>query len=98
MKRQPRYKVYLMKLKIRIKACYRILTRKYDHWVILNLDDDNFTKLLNGDPFETTGVYHGIQPYIYHKMIKQVSASKDDIELALDKAQFEADATMYKRK
>lgn len=88
--------IYLIKLKLRIYAAYCILFRKYNHWIILNVDKDNLVKLLKDENFESNFLYHGVQPYIAYRMIKMVSNSKDDIDMALDKAKFEADAIQDK--
>lgn len=88
----------MKKFKIRLHAAYRILFRKYNHWVILNVSDENLIKLLKDEDFDTDMLYHGVQPYVFYRIIKMVSNSKDDIDMVLDKAKFEADATEYKRK
>jgi hypothetical protein len=86
----------MKKLKVRIIAAYRILFRKYNHWVILDVNDENLVKLLKNESFDADILYHGVQPYIYYKMIKMVGNSKDDIDMLLDKAKFEADASELK--
>ena len=86
----------MKKLKVRIIAAYRILFRRYNHWVILDVNDENLVKLLKNESFDADILYHGVQPYIYYKMIKMVGNSKDDIDMLLDKAKFEADASELK--
>ena len=70
------------------------MTRKYDHWVILNLDEVNLVELLKDNDFEVDATYHGIQPYILHKMIERVSQDKDEIDMLLEKSAFEAEAEL----
>jgi hypothetical protein len=43
-------------------------------------------------------MYHGLQPYVVQRMINQCSTVKDDIDMMLDKAQFEAEAELHNRK
>lgn len=86
----------MKKLLIRLKAVYRIIFRKYNHWAILNIDNENILKMLQGEKFECDVIYHGLQPYNMYCMIKQVSKSKDEIDMALDKALFEANAISRK--
>jgi len=86
----------MKKFKIRLLAAYRILFKKYKHWVILDVSDENLVKLLQDDDFDADVLYHGVQPYVFYKMIKMASNSKDDIDMCLDKAKFEADAIGYK--
>lgn len=90
--------IRVLKFLTRLKAAYRILFRKYDHWVILDVKKPELIKCLKDENFDVDVLYHGVQPYIYHKMIRMVAASKDSIEIALDKAQFEADSEEYNKK
>lgn len=92
-----RLRVKMMKLKLRLLACYRILFKRYNHWVILNVDEENLVKLLKDETFDTDILYHGVQPYVAYRMIKMVGNSQDDIDMALSKAEFEANASIYKR-
>ena len=66
----------MKKFYIRLLACYKILFRKYDHWVILDVDKDNLVKLLKDEPFTSDVLYHGVQPYVFYKMIKNISTRK----------------------
>lgn len=91
-------KIKLLKFKSRLLVAYRILFRKYDHWLIINVDKDNLIKLLKDEDFETDGYYHGIQPYVYFKMVERVASSKDEIDMMLEKAKFEAEASLLTKK
>lgn len=90
--------IKLGKFITRVTAAWRIITGKYNHWVLVNVDEENFIKVIKEEEFDCNFIYSGTLPYIYFLMLKKVSASKDDIDMALDKAQFEADASEYKRK
>lgn len=88
----------MKKLQIKLRVLWYILTNRYDHFIILNIDRPNLEKLLSDENFEVEAMYKGLVPYVFHTMIKHCAKYKDDIELALDKAQFEADAVEYKSK
>jgi len=83
---------------IRIKVCWRIMTRKYDHWVIIYLDKPNLLKSLKYQDYQSKATAHHIHPYMMHKLIKDVAATKDDIDRSLDKAAFEGEVEIFKNK
>ena len=87
----------MKKIKTRLKACWNILFN-YNHFVIINVDKENILRLITDKQFEIKGSYLGFQPYVYNKLIKSLAADKDDIDMVLDKAQFEADAQQFKNK
>jgi len=87
----------MKKFYIRLLACYKILFRKYDHWVILDVDKDNLVKLLKDEPFTSDVLYHGVQPYVFYKMIKNISNTTSEIDMICAKAEFEAAALEYKK-
>ena len=74
-------------------VCWYILTRRYNHFVVLNLSKEELIKLLrNENEIEVDVYFHGIQPYVFNKMIKMISESKDDSQMLLDRIKFEASA------
>jgi hypothetical protein len=88
----------MRKLKYRLIACYRILFCKYKHWAILWLSEEDLSNLIEEKPFNVDITYHGLQPYNYKSLIKNIADSYDEIELICDKAKYEADAINYKNK
>jgi hypothetical protein len=54
--------------------------------------------LFSDKDFEVEVMYHGLQPYVVQRMINQCSTVKDDIDMMLDKAKFEAEAELHNRK
>jgi hypothetical protein len=88
-------KPFWMKFWIRILTCYRILFLRYKHWVLIDIDLYNLVELLREKDFEVNSIHHGTQPYINSKMIKRLADTKDDIEMMLEKAEFEAKAEEY---
>jgi len=89
----------MKKLKVRLRACWLILTRNYDHWFIVNLSKEDLIKLLNNQDFEVDAFLHGIQPYIFNTVIKTIADSKTDADMTLDRMLFEAKAEeKYKKK
>lgn len=85
------------KFLVRLKCCYIILFRKYNHWVILNLDKENLIKLLTDKEFEVSMMYHGLQKWCIYKMIKKLSNTKNDIDMILEKAEFEAKSDEFSK-
>ena len=77
------------KFKIRLRACFRIMFRKYDHWVILNVSRNDLELLVRDKNFDVEVLYHGIQPYILYKIIQEVENGTDGIDMILEKAEFE---------
>lgn len=78
---------------IRLNVCYKLLFRKYKHWVVFNLDDENLAKLLKEEEdFDVDATYCYLQPYIISQMVKHMAMNKSDVDLVLDKATFEAEA------
>jgi hypothetical protein len=88
----------MKKLIIRLRVCYNILFRKYNHWAILNLDKDNLVKLLQDKEFEADILYHGLQPYVCNRMIQMVANNFNDIDSICAKAEFEAEALEYQKR
>jgi len=77
-------------------SCYRILFGKHKHLVILWLSKEDLYNLIEEKPFNIDITYHGLQPYNYKSLIKNIAESYDEIELICDKAKYEADAINYK--
>lgn len=86
----------MKKLRVKIKAIITILTSK--HWFIVKQDTYNLTLLLKDKDFDIDLLYYGLQPYGVWKIIKSMSYMKDDNDMILDKAKFEAEAELYKNK
>lgn len=82
----------MKKLKIRLKVCWYIISGKYTHWFIINLDRKNLINLLKNEDVDCDGFFHGIQPHIFNRIIKIISHSKNDAQMLLDKIKFETEA------
>lgn len=82
----------MKKLLIRLKVCWWIITRKHDHWAIINLDQENLIKLFKEKDFDIDVTYHGIQPYILYKMIQRIADTMDEDDMLLERISFEAEA------
>lgn len=86
------FKIRLAKFKTRLIACWHILSKKKKHWVLIDVDDKNLVELFKGNDFYADVLYHGVQPYVYYKMIKMVADSQTDVDMICAKAEFEAEA------
>lgn len=97
-------KEYFGTLRNRLKACWRILTGRWDHFAILGISSKSLSDLVideEGDDnkeieMETNLV--GLPPYGFFLMIQLVSNSQDDIDIALHKAEFMAGFEEYNQK
>ena len=87
----------LLKIKIKCQILYRIITGKYKHFVVFNVDEENHLKLLKGEDFDVDGKYYGIQHYCYLQMIKCLSNTIKDNDLICEKAHFEASAIEFRK-
>lgn len=88
----------MKKLKIKLEVIYKILTGKYKHFVIFNVDEKNLVKLLKGEDFDVDGKYYGLRHYCYLSMIKCLSNTIDENDMVCEKAHFESSATELKKK
>lgn len=82
------------KLKTKIKIIWNILFR-YEHFVLLHVDRKNLENLIQDKDVDVQMMYVGLRPYLFFKLIKETGAMKSDIDMVLDKAQFEADAILH---
>ncbi len=83
---------YMKKLLIsiahRMKTCFYILF-KWNHWIVLSIEFDEILSLLNNKESGVKIIFHGMHPYIYRKLIKSLADSTDDIDMLLDRIEFE---------
>lgn len=92
MARKKSLKVIINQSIIKIKVCYWILSGKYQHWFISNIDEKNLINLFVGETFEAEIMYCGMQPYVFKKVLKSIDSSISETEIALDKIEFEFNA------
>jgi len=85
--KQRKMKRLLVKLSIIWKVLF-----KFEHFVVVNLDRKNLENLLREKDVAIQVSYLGLKPYLYFKIFETVLSTKSDIDMALDKAQFEAEA------
>jgi hypothetical protein len=88
----------MTKLVVKLNILWNIITNKYKHFVVLDISEEQMINLFSDEDFEVEVMYHGLQPYVVQRMINQCSTVKDDIDMMLDKAQFEAEAELHNRK
>ncbi len=63
--------------------------------MLVSIDHQNLIELFKEEDFEVDVLYHGLRPYVIDRIIQQMAEGKDDIDMALDKAQFQAMADDY---
>lgn len=84
-------KYMFLKFLIRIKVCWLILTRKYDHWFIVNLSEKELIKQIEGEDYEPKVYMHGIRSYMMNKTVKDWADSISEVDMICEKANMEAE-------
>lgn len=82
---------------VKLTVIWKIITNQYQHFAVLNLTQEQLINLFSDEDFEVDVMYHGLQPYVVQRMINQCSTVKDNIDMMLDKAAFEAEAELHKQ-
>tara|TARA_R100001530_G_scaffold136174_1_gene115599 strand:+ start:344 stop:592 length:249 start_codon:yes stop_codon:yes gene_type:complete len=82
----------MKKLAIRLNAAIKILFSS--HWVILRVEQNDLGNMLLEEDYDIKILFHGLQPYGVWRIIKDMANEKDDLDMLLDKAQFEAEAEL----
>lgn len=90
-------KIRLYKFFIRLKTCYKILF-VYKHWFLTILTREQLVLLLKGDNFEIKMMKHGLHEYNIICIAKSIAETKDDIDMMLEKAKFQAESELFKTK
>lgn len=86
----------MIKWKLRFQACWRIITGKYKHWVLVNVSEADFIEMIVPEdtnlkkPFDMNLVFCGAHEYFGFKILKLAAGSNDYLDMALLKAKFEA--------
>jgi hypothetical protein len=88
----------MKKLLVKITVIWKIITNQYKHFAVLNVTEENLVGLFSDEDFEVEIMYSGLQPYVVQRMINQCSTVRDNIDMMLDKAQFEAESELYNKK
>jgi hypothetical protein len=88
----------MKKLLVKITVIWKIITNQYKHFAVLNVTEENLVGLFSDEDFEVELMYSGLQPYVVQRMINQCSTVRDNIDMMLDKAQFEAESELYNKK
>jgi hypothetical protein len=65
---------------------------------VLDISQEHMINLFSDEDFDVEVMYYGLQPYVVQRMINQCSTVKDDVDMILDKAQFEAEAELHSHK
>jgi len=82
----------------RLEAAWTILFSPKLHWILLSLDNEQFIKLFKQEGIELNFRYHRLQEYNFYDIVKRLAEQKDDIDMMLGKAEFEAEAEEYSKR
>ena len=69
-------------------VAWYVLTGKWRHFIIMNLDERNLTKMLMGErDYDVDIRYHGLQKYNFAQLIKECSEfwTEEDMKRLRDK-------------
>jgi hypothetical protein len=81
------------KRKTKLKVIWDLLTNKYNHWIIIQLSDEDVVNLIKEEGFDVSTHYYGLQRYNCQTIFKGLGESIDDSEMLLSKAKYEAEAS-----
>lgn len=79
---------YFVKLSLRWQAVFMILSRKYDHWILISLDSKNLKEYLSGNEFHIESIMHALRPWNVYELIKIIHESKTEADVEVMKYQF----------
>jgi hypothetical protein len=93
-------KVIAMQFLYRLKIACTILFTPKGRWVFLRIDEEGFNSLLVGDgrDVDVKISFHRMQEYNMWHLIRSAGATKDEVDMMLEKAKFEAQAQEYSEK
>jgi hypothetical protein len=83
----------LGKIRMRIVACWNVLFA-YHHYVILNIPENEMENFFTQKPFDVNSFHVGLQEYNVWVLVKNLAEVKDDAYMYLQKAAFEAEASL----
>lgn len=78
----------------KLKLVWNVLFR-YEHFIVLNLNKDDLMRLLMDEDFDIEGEYIGLRPYLVYRILKSHASLKDDNDMILMKAEFEANVEIW---
>lgn len=82
-------KVSLFGLKLKLISL--ILTGKYKHFIILNIETDDFTNFTKEYTYDLNFDYIGMNSFLAWKLLKDAADMKCDVDMILSKAKFQAE-------
>ena len=88
-------KTKLQLLKLRLNMAKNVLFGHSHSMILIDINNDNLIKLVKGNAVEFKISVYKLHPYLAFKSIKLISSTKDDLDMILDKAQFQADTEIY---
>lgn len=82
-------------LKLRLSACWNILTQKRKHWYFVSIDTDDLIKLIKKEDFELDIIHHKLQFYNVMELVRMHKNSFDDIDFLEQRLKFEHEAEQF---
>ena len=77
---------------------YEILFNKHKHFIFISLKREELYKSLEQRQFNANMYRHGLQEYNVYYILRQLAASKDDVDMLLERMKFEGMAEEFKQK
>lgn len=88
----------MKRILIKMSIIWKIVTNQYKHCVVMNITEEQLINLFSDEDFDVEILYYGLHPYVFHRMINQCSTVKDDLDMILDKAAFEAESELHNQR
>ena len=92
-------KSFFKKLWIRLSIGIKIIFNVYPHWAMFSITEENLVRLIKEEgEVDIQMHYHGLVKYNVYAISKLVAESRDEIDVLLDKAHYEAEALLHSKK
>lgn len=75
----------------RIKIAWGILFGKHQHFILVSYTKKEFVNVLSGCSSNYQKVICDMPEFIFYKAIKKIASEKNDTDLVIEKASFEAE-------
>lgn len=81
-----------------MSIAFNILFCRYNHFYITNIHRDQLVRLISEEDFNVEIIHLGLHPYNVTIATKFLSNAKDEDDIVLEKADFDASAELYIKK
>lgn len=83
---------------IRVRVAFTILFSPRQHWVLFKISSDDLLKSIVTEEVNAEVTYHRMHEFNVLRIARAIASEYDDTDMVLLKAQFEAEAELFKSK